>query len=291
MDSGAACASLCLHLRRILGTSFRVATYCHTVFSAPILLQQPASSSHCGACVSGPVGFPSQNSLDWLQPPSFLQLLTLRLCCPFRPIDPGLLQKHVLYVLQTNHFHVHSHLPFKQHSMQLWPLNAEITSFPHNPSCRSSHLCPSLCLKISGSSTLSAAPFSICSSTLLPPKRAYLQTTDLQEKTRIISCPLLKPSAAPTSISMQAKCRRLLLVGTKPILNSFLRLRCSHRNDLDRRITYSLTVMRCMPTSGLLHRTKQMTPTNFARKRFACKPAGMSVFTSPALSSWPNMYP
>ena len=42
------------------------------------------------------VGLSSQHSLDWLQPHSFFQLLTLVCCCPSLPIDHyGLLQKDV----------------------------------------------------------------------------------------------------------------------------------------------------------------------------------------------------
>ena len=41
-------------------------------------------------------------AMDWLQPHSFLQLLTLVLCCPFHSMDrPGLLQKHFSSCAQT----------------------------------------------------------------------------------------------------------------------------------------------------------------------------------------------
>ena len=45
-------------------------------------------------------GHSSQHCLDWLQPNSIFQLLTLALCCPLLPVDQlGLLQRHLFYVL------------------------------------------------------------------------------------------------------------------------------------------------------------------------------------------------
>ena len=49
MGSHTMCASLCLLRCYILDTSFHLTKQCRTIFSAPILLPQPASSSHFGA--------------------------------------------------------------------------------------------------------------------------------------------------------------------------------------------------------------------------------------------------
>ena len=45
-------ASPCLLPCRSLDTSFRLTNQCRTIFSAPILLTRPTSSSHFGACLS-----------------------------------------------------------------------------------------------------------------------------------------------------------------------------------------------------------------------------------------------
>ena len=75
--------------------------------------------------------------LDWLQPNSFLQFLTLVLGCPCLPKDlPGLRQMHLFHTLRPNHSRVHRHVPLKKSKC------AENTSPAHERSSRCSHLFP-----------------------------------------------------------------------------------------------------------------------------------------------------
>ena len=91
------------------------------------------------------VALSSQRSLDSFQSLSLFKLLTLVLRCPFLPVDhPGLLQKHLFYVLRADHSRVHCHLPFKNQGVPLRPLDAKIASLARDGSCRSSHLSPCL---------------------------------------------------------------------------------------------------------------------------------------------------
>ena len=73
----------------------------------------------------------SQHSLDRLQPYFFFQLRMLVICCPRLPINhPGLVSKACSSrPAGRHHSHVHRHL------------------FPHNCSCKSSHLSPCLYFK------------------------------------------------------------------------------------------------------------------------------------------------
>ena len=90
-------------------------------------------------------GLSSQQSLDWLQPHSFFQLLTLVLGCSSPPTDHlGLIQKHHFHVLRADHSHVHLYLLLKDQRVPLRPLHAQVTGFAHNRSCRSSNLSPCL---------------------------------------------------------------------------------------------------------------------------------------------------
>ena len=96
MGTDTICASPFLLLCYILDTSFRLTNQHRTILSEPNLLPPPASSSHCGACLSMSRRSSSQRSLVLLQPHSFLRLLKLMFCCPFLPIGPsGLLLKHI----------------------------------------------------------------------------------------------------------------------------------------------------------------------------------------------------
>ena len=72
-------------------------------------------------------------------------------------------QKPLLHIMRANHSHVHRHLSFKQHSVPLWPLNAKVRLSLASISVPQEF----------ASSLLSAAPFSIRSSTLLPARRAF----------------------------------------------------------------------------------------------------------------------
>ena len=83
-DSGTTCDSPCLLPCHSLYTSFRPTNQCRIIFSTPILL---LSVPVCPRFV----GLSSQHGLDWLQPHSFCQLLTVVRCSPFLPLDQPIL--------------------------------------------------------------------------------------------------------------------------------------------------------------------------------------------------------
>ena len=153
------------------------------------------------------VGIPSKHSLDWLQPRSFLQLLTLMRRRPSLPIDhPGLLQKHLFYVLRADHSHVHRHLSLKHQDVPLRPLNAQIAGFQTSLLLHALSPVSMSALQRPASSTPSAALFSICPPTRLPPEdRGHGEKTTLTH-----SCLLLLPSAS-TSAFLEARCHQLNL--------------------------------------------------------------------------------
>ena len=69
----------------------------------PSSFHGPAFSSHSG------------ESLAWLEPHAFLQLLTHVLCCPLLSMGhPGLFQKPLRHVLLADHSHVHRHLSYQK---------------------------------------------------------------------------------------------------------------------------------------------------------------------------------
>ena len=97
LDGGTTC-DCWLHLRSNPDTPFRPTNQCRTIFSAPILLPRPASTSHCGAYLSMLVGLPSQHCLVWFQQLS----VTLVYSCPhLRQSHPGSFQTHVHPCVQT----------------------------------------------------------------------------------------------------------------------------------------------------------------------------------------------
>ena len=102
MDSGVACASLCLPLCYSLKTpsrSFLHPSSFHNQFPRHIAVL---------AC-----------PLNWQQPHSFLQFFTLVLCCPSLPTNhPGLLQTHLFHVLRDSP-HVHRYLSLRHQGLPL----------------------------------------------------------------------------------------------------------------------------------------------------------------------------
>ena len=110
-DSGEACAFQCLLLCDSIYTSLRLTNECRTISTVPILHPRPVSSSWRLYTIRWS---PSQHGLDWLQPHSFIQLLTLVLGCSSLPKGHlGSVQQHLLQMVRADHPHVHRHLPFQ----------------------------------------------------------------------------------------------------------------------------------------------------------------------------------
>ena len=153
----------------ILDTSFPLTNQERAIFSAPILLPQPGSSLHFGACLSTK----KLGSAPATLLPSF-NLLTLVLCCPLLPVDhPGFFQKRLLHVLRADHAYAHRHLPFEQQGVPMRSFDALVTGLAHDGSCKSSHLPSCLHFQRSVSSKPSAALFRIFRARHLPPKQAW----------------------------------------------------------------------------------------------------------------------
>ena len=98
----------------------------------------PASSSHFGACLSK-LRWSAFEAQLWLAPATLFPSTLHMLCCPFLPVDHFCsLQEHLFRALRGHHSHIHRHLPVKQKSVPLWPLDAQITGPAPNSDCKSS---------------------------------------------------------------------------------------------------------------------------------------------------------
>ena len=183
-DSGTACASLCLLFCYTLCTSSRPTNQCRTILSAPILLPQPVSSSHVGACLS---------TLRWSFFAAQVGLAPATLCpstlhthavLPISSADhPGSLHEHFVHVLRADHSHVQRHLHLKHQGVPLWPLGAQITGFHTSLLLQALSPVSMSALQKSASSTPSDALFSH-----LP-----IQTFRAEERCQW-TCPLQTPN-------------------------------------------------------------------------------------------------
>ena len=167
-DNAAACASPYFLQCRIPDTSFRPTNQHRTIFAAP---PPPPTTTFLTTlrCLSVQTRWTSFLAWHGLVPAELLLLYSSHSCgCPFLPMDDPTCFGTILHVLRADHTHVHC--PSNSKGV---PLNAQATSFTPDCSCKSSHLFPSLCLNILLLPTLSAAPFSICSSTFFLPKTSW----------------------------------------------------------------------------------------------------------------------
>ena len=113
------CYSLCLSVHSSLTQALHLFSsdwpISHDLFLHTPYIHDQFPSLHVGACPSTLRRSFFAAQPNWPQPRSFIQLLTLALCCPFRPIDhPSLCQKHLLHVLRADHSHIHRRLLFKK---------------------------------------------------------------------------------------------------------------------------------------------------------------------------------
>ena len=155
---------------------------------------------------------PTNITKSFLHPSSFHAQPHHHIAVLIRP--PGTFQHHLPHILQADLSHVHRLLLLKQQGMPLWSWNAQVASFAHDSSCKSSHLVPPL--------------FCTCSSILRPHHKRCPWYHAPPGKETIHRLYLACCCTARCCLNCQINS-----AGTGPILNYFLALVLVFRKTRD----------------------------------------------------------